>query len=416
MEMLICARQVLTGVQGEQISDGAVLVRGHDIIAVGPRSRIEPQMSPLGTMVDFPTSTALPGLMDGHVHLALDASATVVENLAATSDVALMMGMAGRARALVDTGVTTVRDLGDRRGITVALRERVARGKIVGPRIIAATVPLTVPGGHCWFLGGEVEGGERALRDQVQRNVVAGAEVIKIMVTGGRLTPGNAEPWESQFNRDEIRAVVAEAHQLHVRVAAHVHSTQAIADAVQAGVDTLEHATFLSSDSAYGIDVRDDVVQMIVDHGTWVCPTIHCGWQSLAATPGLEWYKAHIERLTSLESRGVKFLFGTDSGIRNAPFDGITGAFEGFVHAGFTPERVIEMATVDTAAALGLSRNVGRLAPRHRADLVVVDGNPLEAISDLRNVRLVVTGGHPHVPTNAVARGTGVAVPGHDRP
>ncbi len=180
-------------------------------------------------VVDFgPDACLLPGLIDAHVHLAFDASADVVASLAACDDNALSERMQAAATRALRAGVTTVRDLGDRNYLSLELRRRVPPAAL--PTIVAAGPPITTNGGHCYFMGGEAEG-EAALRAAVRERAARGCDVIKVMVSGGNITAGS-RPHESHG----------------LPAAAHVHAAQAVADAVEAGFDTLEHVTFFTAD------------------------------------------------------------------------------------------------------------------------------------------------------------------------
>src|SRR6266702_4284029 len=196
-------------------------------------------------VVDFgPDACLLPGLIDAHVHLAFDASADVVASLAACDDNALSERMQAAATRALRAGVTTVRDLGDRNYLSLELRRRVPPAAL--PTIVAAGPPITTNGGHCYFMGGEAEG-EAALRAAVRERAARGCDVIKVMVSGGNITAGS-RPHESQYDLAALRALVDEAHRAGLPAAAHVHAAQAVADAVEAGFDTLEHVTFFTAD------------------------------------------------------------------------------------------------------------------------------------------------------------------------
>src|SRR4051812_44325800 len=245
MRLLISAGHVLIGPAGEQLSDGAVLVEGREIIAVGPKRQVE-RLTALETpRMDHPDGTIMPGLIDCHVHLAFNAGPDPKDALEGMTDAQLVLTMAGRARQLLETGVTTVRDLGDWHRLTVPLRAATAEGQIPGPRILAATTPLTSRGGHCAFLGGEVDD-EHSIRELVRTNAAAGADLIKVMATGGHLTPSGPSMWDPQFTTEQLKIAVDQAHQLGLPVAAHAHATDGIAAAIQAGADTIEHCTWLS--------------------------------------------------------------------------------------------------------------------------------------------------------------------------
>jgi imidazolonepropionase-like amidohydrolase len=392
MELLISAGRVLAGPGGECVDDGAVLVSGSSIVAVGTLDEVE-QVAPGGVRrASFPDGTVLPGLIDCHVHLAFDAGSDPVTTLRDTDDATLLLGMAGRAQQLLATGVTTVRDLGDRGGLAVRLRDAIAAGALHGPRILTATAPITPPGGHCWFLGGEVSG-EEAIRDRVRRNAESGADVIKVMATGGGLTKGGAATWQSQFTTEELHLVVAEARRAGLPVAAHAHGSDGIASAVAAGVDTIEHCTWMVDG---GFDVRGDVVADIVAKEIHVCPAASPNWRRFAERFGQERAEELFGQVRWMAEQGVRLVAGTDAGVPNAVFDGFVRGLEFYEHLGFSRDRVIDMATIDAARALGIGTDTGQLTAGYRADLLVVDGDPLRDLSALRATRLVIAGGRSY--------------------
>lgn len=397
MQTLISADQVLVGPAATRISDGAVLVDGTEIVAVGPRAELEGRASGAAVRWEFPDCTVLPGLIDCHVHLAFDAGPDPVTTLRELDDEALLAGMAERARQLLDNGVSTVRDLGDRGALAVRLREAIDEGRYPGPRIVAATSPLTVPGGHCWFLGGEV-GDEQEMRAMVRDNAARGAEVIKVMATGGGLTKGGAQTWESQFSADELRVVVEEAHQLGLPVSAHAHGSAGIADSVAAGVDTIEHCTWMAEN---GFEVLEDVVAEIAARGIAVCPAASPNWRKFAERFGEERAAEIFGRVRWMSEQGVRLVAGTDAGVPNAVFDNFAGSLDFYRFLGFPTEQILDMATVDAAEALRLGEHTGRLAPGYRADILVVGGDPARDLDAVRDVRLVLAGGRSHTPSHA---------------
>ncbi|MGW1938835.1 amidohydrolase family protein [Streptomyces goshikiensis] len=390
--MLITAGRILTG--NADLTDGAVLVRDGILAAVGPRPDIEAQTSSGETRQDFPDSTLLPGLIDAHVHLVFDAGADPVATMQEASDEDLLEGMRKRADQLLATGVTTVRDLGDRGGLGLRLAREITAGAATGPRIIGAGAPVTPPGGHCWFLGGEVSNADEA-RTLVRRNTADGAKVIKVMAGGGGLTKGGAPSWKSQFGAEELAVVVEEAHQAGLKVAAHAHGTDAITDAVAAGVDTIEHCTWMTED---GFDLREDVLTQIVEKGIYVCPAVSPHWRMLPRFFGEEKAAAMFALVQRMAESGARLIAGTDAGVQRAGFDGIVGALSFYEHLGVSRDRILAMATTEAAAALGVGDQTGRIAPGHSADLLLVDGNPLEDLSALGAVRAVFTNGRQHQP------------------
>ncbi|MER6516694.1 amidohydrolase family protein [Streptomyces sp. NPDC001553] len=388
--MLITAGRILTG--DTDVTDGAVLVRDGIITAVGPRADVEAQAGSGEPRQDFPDSTLLPGLIDAHVHLVFDASADPVATMQEASDEDLLEGMRKRADQLLATGVTTARDLGDRGGLALRLAQEIAAGTATGPRIIGAGAPLTPPGGHCWFLGGEVSTADEA-RALVRRNVADGAKVVKVMAGGGGLTKGGAPSWKSQFGAEELAVVVEEAHQAGLKVAAHAHGTDAITDAVAAGVDTIEHCTWMTED---GFDLREDVLAQIVEKGIYVCPAVSPHWRMLPRFFGEEKAAAMFALVQRMAESGARLIAGTDAGVQRAGFDGIVGALGFYEHLGVSRDRILAMATTEAAAALGVGDQTGRIAPGYSADLLLVDGNPLEDLSALSAVHAVFTNGRQH--------------------
>ncbi|KMS74410.1 amidohydrolase [Streptomyces viridochromogenes] len=389
--MLITASRVLTG-SGRYLEDGAVLVEGDSIAAVGPRAQLADRVGADGKHLAFPDATVVPGLIDAHVHLAFDGGGDPVATLDESSDEKLLEDMRWRAEQLLSSGVTTVRDLGDRHGLALRLAEEIGRGGTSGPRVVSAGTPLTPPGGHCHFLGGEVSGVDQ-VRDLVRRNLAAGAGVIKAMVTGGGLTKDGPKSWQSQFTPEELRALVDEAHKAGVPVAAHAHGTDGIAAAVEAGVDTIEHCTWMTAD---GFDLRQDVLKRIVDDGIAVCPAVSPHWQMLPRFFGEERAAAMFDLVRQMAEAGAKLVAGTDAGVQRAGFDGLVPALSFYGHLGLPTSKILDMATADAADALGLGETTGRIAPGFRADLLVIEGDPLDDLDALRTIRAVVAAGRHH--------------------
>ncbi|MFD9044754.1 amidohydrolase family protein [Streptomyces bottropensis] len=397
--MLITAGRVLVD-SGTYLDDGAILIEGDSITAVGPRAQVAEQAGQDVARLAFPEGTVVPGLIDAHVHLAFDGGADPVATLHEFSDETLLTDMRRRAEQLLHSGVTTARDLGDRNGLALRLDEEIARGITPGPRVVSAGTPATPPGGHCHFLGGEVSG-VAEVRDLVRRNVTAGAGVVKAMVTGGGLTKDGPKSWQSQFTPEELQALVDEAHQAGVPVAAHAHGTDGIAAAVEAGVDTIEHCTWMTND---GFDLRQDVLKQIIDRDIAVCPAVSPHWQMLPRFFGEERAAAMFDLVRQMAEAGAKLIAGTDAGVQRAGFDGLVPALAFYAHLGLPNSKILDMATADAAGALGLGDTTGRIAHGFRADLLVVDGDPLEDLTALKAVRTVVAAGQRHEPRETTAQ------------
>ncbi|MFE5325591.1 amidohydrolase family protein [Embleya sp. NPDC056575] len=397
-ERILTAALVLTGPADEVIEDGAVRVRDGVFADVGPRREVVERAAPDTPVLDLAGATLLPGLIDCHVHLAFDASEDPVAALRAADDRDLLLDMAGRARRLLDAGVTTARDLGDRGGLAARLRDAIEAGTLPGPRLLTAGPPITVTGGHCWFLGGAADGADR-IRERVRRNVADGADVIKVMSTGGSMTAGGPPAWQAQFSVEEVTLVVAEAARFGRRVAAHAHGTAGIEVALAAGVHTLEHCSFVT-EPALGEDHerRDRLIREIAARGVAVCPTFSATLTDVERRLGPDVLRPWLDLVRRQYEAGVRLIAGTDAGIAQAPFEAYAQGLEWYVRAGLPPRAVLEMATTNAADALGLADRIGRIAIGLDADAVVVDDDPRTGFGTLADPRLVLRRGRPHVP------------------
>jgi len=336
-------------------------------------------------LVDLSALTVLPGLIDAHVHLVFSRSAHALADLLVEDDQQLLLRGVAAAREALRAGITTVRDLGGRGGVTFRLRDAIARELIAGPRILAAGSPITITGGHCHFLGLEADD-EAAVRAAARRQLKAGANCLKIMATGGRMTPGT-NIRVAQYSVAELRAAVDEAQRAHVPLAAHALGTAGIRNATLAGVTTIEHCNWLGPDGTVEFD--EAVAVRMAEQGTAVVPTL---------TPLKRSASALREQVTDCMRRmarlGVPIVAGTDAGVSSMPFDSLPDELEIYVSdVGLTPVQAIQVATGTAARILGLEQALGTLVPGRAADLVAVDGDPSVRIDDVRSARLVLKGG-----------------------
>lgn len=392
---LLRADLVLTGRPGESFAPGEVLIDGTQIAHVGPRGSA--QEVPGTEVVELPGCTLLPGMIDSHVHIGFDRAVDPGTRRSAESDAHLLLRMAENCRKLLSAGVTSARDLGGRGFLEVELRDAIEAGLAVGPHLVVATRPITNTGGHCWYMGGEADN-EEAIRAVARENFRAGADLLKIMVTGGNMTPVGAPPWLAQFTAAQIKVAVDEAAMRGKTVAAHAHGTAGIANAVEAGVSTIEHCSFQGPEGI-GAPVRIDmaVVGRIAERGIYVCPTVSGVVWKLKDDLGEEWLGSWLKRLSSIRDAGVRMVAGTDSGfaargVENR-MDDYVSSLEMFALAGWSNAGVIEAATVLAAQACGVGEVAGSLDPGKRADLIAVRGNPLSRLADLRRLELVMVSG-----------------------
>jgi imidazolonepropionase-like amidohydrolase len=385
VDTLITAGRVLPR-PSAPVEDGAVLVRDGVIVAAGPRADVVAQAAPDASRHDFPTGTALAGLCNVHVHLAFDASREMLAHFSAASD--LVPDARSRLSAMLRSGVTTVRDLGDRGHLGAAVR-RSFEGE-VAPRLLVSGPPITVPDGHCHFFGGATTS-DASIRALIDANAAAGANVIKVMASGGQITEGGADMWESQFDARQLRVITEHAASHGLPVAAHAHGADAIEAAVDAGVRTVEHCTFMTGPQQ--TDPRRTVAESMAAQGIAACSTSSRNWRTMVERMGEEVAGRVYGRLPWLEELGVPLIAGTDAGLRGSVFDDQVGALELYSWLGFPASRILEIATVDSARALGLGDVTGQLAPGYAADVLVVGGDPRTDLATLRNVELVLSAG-----------------------
>jgi imidazolonepropionase-like amidohydrolase len=303
--------------------------------------------------------------------------------LQAQNDQELLAAMAVRARNAVRNGVTTVRDLGDRNYLTTRLTADDPRF----PTILTAGPPITSPGGHCFYLGGEVASIRQAV-NAVAEHCARGVDVIKIMVTGGILTK-SSDPARLQFDMDTVRAVVDTAHARERTIAAHAHTREGIELALLCGADTVEHATFASED-AFSYD--SELAEAVADSQCWVCPTY-------VARPGVEWQSKHFSWrgsvLARLHHAGVRLAGGTDAGVKQGLDHASVGwVVSSWVAAGIPVADSLVAVTYGAAQACRVGHKKGVLAAGWDADLIAVRSNPLANPLTITEPALVMNRGH----------------------
>ncbi len=406
MSEVLTAPRVMTGDQ--TVTDGALVI-GEDVLDwVGPAGALPAEYAAL-PRTDYPGATIMPGLIDSHVHLAFDGGPNPSARMRSETDAQQLVLMLHSARDLLGVGVTTARDLGARAYLDVVVRDAVAAGLARGPRMVVAARPITVTGGHCWFMGGEADSDDE-LRRMVRTHHKRGADLIKVMSTGGFMTTGSA-PWYAQFTRAQLAVIVEEAGRVDKPVAAHAHGIEGIHRAVEAGVTTLEHCSFVTETNERRFD--EPLAARIAERGIFVCPTINVNAPYVTDLTGI----VVGEHLKAMHEMGVRLIAGTDAGIDNTPHHQYVGGLEYLVTLGFRPADVLAMATTEAAAALGVDAITGRLAPGFDADVIVVDGDPSTDIAALGKLRRVIARGRDYLPDSGrfdvSAPGTPFASPDH---
>lgn len=383
-------RRKLTAIRAAGLFDGSgwvddpvVVIDGTQIVSIERASQF--QGGEHADVFDLSDTTLLPGLIDTHVHLCFDASRDVVGALAERDDAAVLAAAADAARAAVAGGVTTVRDLGDLGYLSLALRDRHDAGL---PTIVTAGPPVTSVGGHCHYLGGEASG-EDGIRAAVREHVERGVDVIKIMASGGHLTPGTRTD-QAQFTRMELRAAVDEAHRFGLPITAHAHGITAIEDALAVGVDGMEHVTFQRDETV--VDATAPLLRAIAASRIAVGLTL-----GIVPVPGVSpppLLQAQLPRIMANVGRivdsGANVVLGTDAGIAPVkPHDVLRHAAQQFAGFGPRPAEVLHTVTAHAAHVIGLAARKGRIAAGYDADILAVDGNPLDDPAALHRIRAV---------------------------
>jgi imidazolonepropionase-like amidohydrolase len=379
------------------IAKAAVLIENDKIISVGTQSTLT---MPAGARrIDMGNKTLVPGLIDMHVHLDSNPRYSGYTNLQFTDNFWAVQGVVN-ALAMVQTGFTTVRNVGSDRYNDVALKQAIDEGLIEGPRIVPAAYAIGSSGGHCdstYFppsmaqksIG--VGDGPEQLRQRVREQRKYGAEVIKICATGGVFSRGT-EPGQQQLTEDEMRIIAEEAHMQGLRVAAHAHGASGIKAAIRAGVDTIEHASLIDAEG----------IKLAKERGTWLSMDIYNTdyTQSEGKKNGVlednlrkdrEIGDLQRENFRKAHAAGVKMVFGSDAGVM--PHSDAAKQLAVMVRYGMTPMQAIQAATRNAAEALGKSKSIGSIAAGHQADIIAVDGDPMRDVRALETIEFVMKGG-----------------------
>ncbi|HEV7974910.1 amidohydrolase family protein [Amycolatopsis sp.] len=404
MTTVIRAARLIDGTGAAPVQDAVLVVDQGKIVGTFAGEAPEGLVPADAEVLDLPGCTILPGLIDSHVHMNFPGNGVLLEEIMTEPEGVLVATATFAAAKALAAGVTTVRDTGCVHGTVFELRRALELGHGIGPRILACGQPITITGGHTWYLGGEADG-EDGLRKKVRSMAKLGADAIKVMASGGGTR--NTTSHLPSFSPAEMNAIVDEAHRMGRKVTAHCLNARAIEIAVEAGVDQLEHAGFLI-DEAANQKFDPAVAEKIANAGVAVTSTLAVGEyavEAMRAKPELtkaeqefldHWsmmIEDNLNTFTQLHEAGVRIVAGTDAGWRFTPIDGLAVEIELLERAGLSSMQALVAATGNAAATLGVEDKFGTLAPGLAADVLVVGGDPLENLSALRDVRLVLQGG-----------------------
>jgi len=383
---------------GHLLSDQVVVFDDSgNITAVGPAASTK---LPAGvSAIDLSLVTCLPGLIDVHTHITADPAASGYQGLGISVPREAVTGVKN-ARITLHAGFTTIRNVGASGFTDVAVRDGINDGEIEGPRMLVSGPPLGITGGHCDnnLLPAEyhnkaegVADGPWAARAKVREVIKYGADVIKVCASGGVLSKGD-QPGTPQYSFEELQAIAAEAHKLGRKVAAHAHGTQSIKDAINAGIDSIEHSSLID----------DEGIALAKQHGTYLDFDIYnddfilqegakAGMLPESIEKEKKLGRLQRENFRHAWEAGAKMAFATDAGVY--PHGDNARQFAKMVEWGMKPIDAIQAATINAADLLGWAGKVGTIEPGHYADIIAVNGDPLSNVRVLESVRFVMKGG-----------------------
>ena len=395
--VIVRAGRILDVKNGNVLTGQAIVIEGDKIVSVGPAA--DAKSAAGGEIIDLPNATILPGLIDAHTHLTFDPKNLGYEGLGISVPREALIG-ARNARVTLLAGFTTVRNVGAGGYSDIALRDAINDGDVPGPRILASGPALGITGGHCDdnLLAPEyhesalgVADGVDAVRHKVRENIKYGADVIKICATGGVMSKGD-DPNASQYTREEMKAIVEEAHRLGRKVAAHAHGAEGVSWASDAGVDSIEHGHLMD----------DNSIATLKKNGTYIVPTLYLmDWnrENLAKRNAPDYVVHKMKDVSAVGQNnlkkafaaGLKVAFGTDAAVY--PHGLNAHEFAVYVRLGMTPLQAIQTATINASDLLGWANKVGTLEAVKFADIIAVDGDPLKDVTTLQQVKFVMKGG-----------------------
>ena len=394
--VVIRAGKLFDAESGRFLDKPVVVVMGDRIESVESGNAKSPANA---RVIDLGDATILPGFIDAHTHLTMNATGGGYESLGISVPRQALIG-AKNARLTLLAGFTTVRNVGAEGYSDVALRDAINAGDVIGPRMQASGPPLGITGGHCdnsllpfefHYSAEGVADGVEAVMHKVRETVKYGADVIKFCASGGVFSKGD-NPLLEQYSPAEMQALIAESHRLGRKVATHAHSALSIKDAVRAGVDSIEHGIFLD----------DEGIQLLKEHNTYLVPTSYPLFWFEEHAPQMNlppWVKEKVaiiipaakKNMAKAFHSGVRVALGTDAGVYPHGENG--GEFWSMVELGLTPTQALQAGTVNAAELLGWSDRIGSITKGKLADIVAVTGNPLADVRLLQHVQFVMKNG-----------------------
>jgi imidazolonepropionase-like amidohydrolase len=386
----------LLDVKTGKVADAqTVVVVGDTIQSIAPTSSLPAQ--PADAVIDLTQMTVLPGLIDVHTHITGNPDFDPYRELTITDAKEAITGVAN-ARTTLLAGFTSVRNVGAGGYTDVDLRDAINAGQVPGPHMLVSGPPLGITGGHCdenllplkyHVTGDGVADGIAAVQQKVRQNIKYGADLIKICATGGVLSRGD-DPQASQYTLEEMRAIVADAHRLGRKVAAHAHGSQGILWASQAGVDSIEHGSY----------INDEAIAEMKKDGTYLVPTLYLEDWMLEKGSLPPFYhqkmvdvsavaKSNIKRAMQA---GVKIAMGTDAAVY--PHGLNAHELDVYVNQlGMAPLAALQTATLNAADLMGWTAKTGTIEPGKWADMIAVERNPLDDVRVLQDVKFVMKSG-----------------------
>lgn len=386
----------LLNVQTGKVEDAqTIVVVGDTIQSIGPSGSLSAQAG--DEVIDLGGMTVMPGLIDVHTHLTMNPDFDPYRELASTDAKDAINGVVN-AKATLMAGFTTVRNVGANGFVDVDLRDAINAGQVPGPHMQVSGPLLGITGGHCdenllpikyHLVGDGVADGIAAVQQKVRQNIKYGADLIKICATGGVLSKGD-DPQASQYTLEEMQAIVADAHRLGRKVAAHAHGAQGILWATKAGVDSIEHGSY----------INDEAIAEMKKNGTYLVPTLYLeDWQIEKGNLPPFYHQKMVDvsavakaNIKHAIQAGVKIALGTDAAVY--PHGLNAHELDVYVNQmGMTPLAALQTATVNAADLMGWSRKIGTLEAGKWADIIAVERNPLEDVRVLQDVKFVMKGG-----------------------